>query len=120
MLKHNLAKEELAMMQTRRIFKSFMLAVACCLAIFVIAPPPVQADDWGISLDIPFFRVRAHDGYYYHDNDHHNHYYHHGHYYEPTKRYYYYPRKKHHHHHDHFDAWIGVDGHSYRDHKKHH
>lgn len=108
------------MMLTRTSIKASLIAAVCCLATFVVAPNPVQADDFGISLDVPFFRVRAHDGYYYHDNDYHHNYDYRSHHYEPAKRHYYYPRRSKHQHRDHFDSWIGVHGHSYRDHHRNH
>ena len=104
----------------KHLITGFCLAAASAL-VLVSAPPPVQAGDWGISLDVPFIRVRAQDGYYYRDNDYNNRYSHRSHQYAPEQRYYYYPSQHRHHNNDHnYDRWVGVDGHRYGERQYHH
>lgn len=85
---------------------SFLIVVG--LTGMISMPATVQADDWGISLDLPFFRVRAYDGYYYYDNDYMRPYWYQSYHYAPERRYYYYPRHNRpippHRH------WVGPDG----------
>jgi hypothetical protein len=45
-----------------------LVAAGVGIAAFLM-PPTASAADWGFSLDVPFFGVRAHDGRYYYDND---------------------------------------------------
>lgn len=91
--------------------------VAACALLLVLPPVPVQAGDWGISLNVPFVRVRAQDGYYYRDNDFNNRYDYQSHVYAPEQRYYYYPsHSRRHHSSDRYNNWVGVDGRTYRDH----
>jgi hypothetical protein len=88
--------------------------VAASALVLILPSAPVQAGDWGISLDVPFIRVRSHDGYYYRDNDYGNRFSHYSHHYEPEQRYYYYPSERRHHDDDHYyDRWVGVDGRRY-------
>jgi hypothetical protein len=69
--------------------------LAAAMAIPMVSTP---AQGFGISLDLPFFRVRSYDGYYYYDNDYHHPHGYHSHYYRPHGRYYYAPR-----------TWYGTD-----------
>lgn len=97
------------------------LIIATMALALVWAPAPVSADNWGISLDVPFVRVRPHQGYYYRDNDYGNRYSPRSHYYKPENRHYYYPSQSRHQHGDrNYDSWIGVDGSSYGDRHRHH
>jgi lysozyme family protein len=87
--------------------------VAVAGLVLAIAPAPVQASDWGISLNVPFVRVQSHNGYYYRDNDYQNPYSYRSHHYAPENRHYYYPsqsRRQRDRQHDH---WVGVDGRIY-------
>src|SRR3972149_4683933 len=73
--------------------KRLGLVAAVFSLVCLLAPMPVQADDWGFSLDLPFFRVRSHDGHYYRDNDYPPRYGSPGRHYAPEHRHYYYPRR---------------------------
>lgn len=68
------------------------LSLSAALLFGLMTPAPVQADDWGFSLNLPFFRVRANDGYYYYDNDYYHPYRYRSYHYGPNHRYYYHPR----------------------------
>ena len=88
--------------------------VAASALVLALAPAPVQANDWGISLNVPFVRVRSYDGYYYQDNDYQHPYSYRSHHYAPEQRYYYYPTQHRRRDNDrHYDNWVGVDGHRY-------
>ena len=93
--------------------------LAACALVLVSAPAPVQASDWGISLNVPFVRVRPHNGYYYRDNDYQNPYSYSSHYYAPQQRHYYYPsRSRHHSDRHHSDRAVGADGSRYSEHRR--
>ena len=93
--------------------------VAVSALILALAPAPVQANDWGFSLDVPFVRVQSHNGYYYRDNDYYNPYSYRSYHYAPEQRYYYYPsqsrRQREDRQHDH---WVGADGRIYSEHHR--
>jgi hypothetical protein len=82
-----------SMNSIRLFLNKYTLGVSAALLAVAFAPAPVQAGDWGISLNLPFFRVRASDGYYYYDNDYRHPYRYRSHNYRPHNRYYYHPRR---------------------------
>ena len=101
-------------MKTSKHLITGCLLVAASALVFVSAPAPVQADDWGISLNVPFVRVQSHNGYYYRDNDYQNPYSYRSYQYAPEQRYYYYPSQSRRHRNDRqHDHWVGVDGRIY-------
>jgi len=112
-------KVEKQMKTYKHLITGFCVVAASAL-LLALAPAPVQASDWGISLDVPFVRVRAQDGYYYRDNDYENPYSYRSHYYAPQQRHYYYPsRSRHHDEHRHYDRAVGADGRRYSEHHRH-
>jgi hypothetical protein len=92
----------------RKLTKYATFLIVAGLTGMVSIPSPVRADDWGISLDLPFFRVRAYDGYYYYDNDYMRPYWYQSYHYAPEGRYYYYPYR--HRQYPPHKHWMGPDG----------